>query len=432
MTQRSADPATPTPSEPDLDPPTAHDAAVPAEFVEAANELSVGVAEVLPADGLAPRLARAASERRPLRVKLGIDPSGTELTLGHAVVLRKLRQFQDLGHTAVLIVGDFTGRVGDPTGRSEVRKVQSEEQVRANAATYLDQVKRILREDRLEVRYNSEWLATMDFSEVLGYTSLMTVARLLERDDFNKRYKAGQPISLMEFMYPLMQGLDSIFIDADIELGGTDQTYNNLVGRQLQTAMKRLPQLVITVPLLRGTDGADKMGKSLGNYVAIGEAPSEQYGKIMSISDDVTPHYAELTTSWNRSELEDFARLQADDPYAAKRRVAARVVELYWGADAAAKAAEEFTNRFSKKQIDAEALAAHVVVADGDSVGLIALLVAAGLATSNGDARRTLQQGGIKLDGVKLDPSCETLEVAGLDGAVLQRGKRQAVRLALD
>lgn len=403
---------------------------IPAEILAQAEELAAGTHEILPADGLAKRLDLARREGRPLRVKLGIDPSGTELTLGHAVVLRKLRQFQDLGHTAVLIVGDFTGRVGDPTGRSEVRKVQSEDQVRANAATYLDQVKRIIRDDRLEVLYNSDWLGEMNFSEVLGYTSLMTVARLLERDDFNKRYKAGQPISLMEFMYPMMQGLDSVIINADIELGGTDQTYNNLVGRQLQQAMGKTPQLVITVPLLRGTDGADKMGKSLGNYIAIGEPAAEQYGKIMSISDDVTPHYAELTTGWNLAELKEFHALQADNPYLAKRTVAHRVVELYWGTEEADKAAEDFTNRFSKKQIDADALREFRVEADGDTIGVVALLVASGLATSNGDARRTLQQGGVKLNGAKVDAATESFVVADLDGAVLQRGKRQAVRLA--
>lgn len=404
---------------------------IPADLLAQAAELAVGTHEVLPANSLAKRLYLAQRENRPLRIKLGIDPSGTELTLGHAVVLRKLRQFQDLGHLAVLIVGDFTGRVGDPTGRSEVRKVQSEEQVRANAQTYLDQVKRILRDDRLEVRYNSEWLGEMNFSEVLGYTSLMTVARLLERDDFNKRYKAGQPISLMEFMYPLMQGLDSVYLDADIELGGTDQTYNNLVGRQLQTQMDKVPQLVITVPLLRGTDGADKMGKSLGNYIAIGEAPSEQYGKVMSISDDVTPHYAELCTSWTLDELAEFNTLQADNPYAAKRSVARRIVELYWGAEEADRAADDFTNRFSKKQIDADALPEHHIDGDDETVGLIDLLRASGLAESNGDARRTLQQGGIKLNGEKLDASTEVLVRADLNGAVLQRGKRQAVRLSI-
>lgn len=406
---------------------------IPARFVEQAADLAVGTHEILPAGSLAGRLWLAEREHRQLRVKLGIDPSGTDLTLGHAVVLRKLRQFQDLGHRAVLIVGDFTGRIGDPTGRSEVRKVQTEDQVRANAATYLDQVKRILLDDPelLEVRYNSDWLGSMDFSEVLGYTSLMTVARLLERDDFNKRYKAGQPISLMEFMYPMMQGLDSVFIDADIELGGTDQTYNNLVGRQLQQALGKTPQLVITVPLLRGTDGAEKMGKSLGNYIAISEPPSEQYGKIMSISDDVTPHYAELTTGWNRAEVAEFAKLQEENPYLAKRTVAHRVVELYWGTDAADRAAEEFTNRFSKKQIDADSLEEFRVESDSDTIGVVALVVAAGLATSNGDARRTLQQGGIKLNGTKVDPSTEHFVVAELDGAVLQRGKRHAVRLAV-
>jgi len=393
-------------------------------------ELVAGTAEVLPADGLAKRLTAARAAGRPLRVKLGIDPSGTELTLGHAVVLRKLRQFQDYGHTAVLIVGDFTGRVGDPTGRSEVRKVQSAEQVTANASTYLDQVQQILSPDNLEVRHNSEWLGEMSFSDVLGYTSMLTVARLLERDDFSKRYKAGQPISLMEFMYPLMQGLDSVFINADVELGGTDQTYNNLVGRNLQSQLDQAPQTVITLPLLRGTDGADKMGKSLNNYVAISEAPTEQYGKLLSISDPLVTHYAELCCGWSLAEIAANSALQATDPFAAKRAVAHCIVELYHGTAAANGAAEGFDKRFRQGEITETELDAFAVPDAGTgSIGIVDLLVAAELAASKSEARRLLSSGAIRLAGDKLDPAVETLTTDDIVGKVLQRGKRQAVRL---
>lgn len=401
------------------------DPAVAAEIAE----LSAGCAEVLPADGLADRLVEARRAGRPLRVKLGIDPSGTDLTLGHAVVLRKLRQFQDHGHVAVLIIGDFTGRVGDPTGRSEVRKVQSADDTTANAATYLDQVQRILRSDEglLEVRRNSEWLGTMDFSDVLGYTRLLTVARLLERDDFSKRYKSGQPISLMEFMYPLMQGLDSVFIDADVELGGTDQTYNNLVGRNLQSQLDKPAQTVMTLPLLRGTDGADKMGKSLNNYIAIADPPDDQYGKVLSISDDMVTHYAELCCGWNLAEVAENRELRDVDPFAAKRQVAHRIVALYHGHDAADGAAEKWTRRFSQREIIAEDFPEHAV-ADGP-IDIVELLVAAGLVTSKSDGRRQLAQGAIRLDGDKVGADTTFANSAEVVGKVLQRGKRNAVRL---
>lgn len=392
-------------------------------------ELSAGCAEVLPAEGLTERLTEARRAGRPLRVKLGIDPSGTDLTLGHAVVLRKLRQFQDHGHTAVLIIGDFTGRVGDPTGRSEVRKVQTADDTTANAATYLDQVKRILLPDEglLEVRRNSEWLGAMDFSDVLGFTRLLTVARLLERDDFSKRYKSGQPISLMEFMYPLMQGLDSVFIDADVELGGTDQTYNNLVGRNLQSQLDKPAQTVMTLPLLRGTDGADKMGKSLNNYIAISDPPDEQYGKVLSISDEMVTHYAELCCGWNLAEVAENRSLVDTDPFAAKRQVAHRVVNLYHGPDAADDAADRWTRRFSQREIIAEDFPEHVVATG--PVDFVDLLVSAGLVTSKSDARRQIAQGAIRLDGDKVDPDTGVAHSDDLVGRVLQRGKRNAVRL---
>src|SRR5580704_7249600 len=270
---------------------------LPTQLRDAYATLAAGAAQILPADGLAERMLAADTEKRPLRVKLGIDPSGSDLTLGHAVVLRKLRQFQDLGHTAVLVVGGFTGQVGDPSGRTATRTAQSAESVIANAQGYFDQLMQILDPDRTEVVNNADWLAPMQLAELLGYTRQVTVAQLLERDDFSRRFAANQPISLSEFFYPLLQGIDSVQIRADIELGGTDQTFNNLVGRELQRSRGQAPQTVLTVPLLVGTDGVEKMGKSLGNFIGIAESATEQFGKLMSIPDPIVAHYAQLCAS---------------------------------------------------------------------------------------------------------------------------------------
>ncbi len=271
-------------------------AELPPDLREAHEILASGAAQILPADGLAERLVAARRENRPLRVKLGIDPSGSSLTLGHAVVLRKLRQFQDLGHLAVLVVGGFTGQVGDPSGRTATRVAKSADDVVANARGYFDQVMRVLDPDRVEVVNNADWLAPMNLAGILDYTRMITVAQLLERDDFARRFAAQQPISLSEFVYPLLQGIDSVEIHADIELGGTDQTFNNLVGRELQRARGQAPQAVLTVPLLVGTDGVEKMGKSLDNFIAITEPAESQFGKLMSIPDPIVGMYARLCT----------------------------------------------------------------------------------------------------------------------------------------
>ena len=272
---------------------------------DAYEVLASGAAQILPADGLAEQLLVAKREQRPLRVKLGIDPSGSDLTLGHAVVLRKLRQFQDFGHTAVLVVGGFTGQVGDPSGRTATRAAQSVDQVVANAKGYFDQLMQILDPDRTEVVNNADWLGPMQVSEILGYTRQITVAQLLERDDFARRFAARRPITLSEFFYPLLQGIDSVEIHADIELGGTDQTFNNLVGRELQKSRGQRPQVVLTVPLLVGTDGVEKMGKSLNNYIAINDSADEQFGKLMSIPDAVVGMYARLCTTLHPREVDE-------------------------------------------------------------------------------------------------------------------------------
>jgi tyrosyl-tRNA synthetase len=403
---------------------------LPPELREAYAVLSAGAAQILPADGLAERLRTAADERRPLRVKLGIDPSGAELTLGHAVVLRKLRQFQDFGHVAVLVVGGFTGQVGDPSGRTATRAAQSAEQVVANSRGYFDQVMRILISASTEVVNNADWLAPMRVAEILDYTRLLTVAQLLERDDFARRFAGQQPISLSEFLYPLLQGIDSVEVHADIELGGTDQTFNNLVGRELQRARGQHPQAVLTMPLLVGTDGVEKMGKSLDNYISLAEPPDEQFGKLMSIPDSALGQYAQLGTALHPREV---AALAADAAAGglpanlAKRRMAREVVTLYHGADAAAAAEARFDAVFRHGELP-DNVATHPLPA-GDPVHLPALLVAAGLAVSTSAARRDLGAGAVRADGVALSADSFDLPRDQLLGRVLSVGKRRAVRL---
>ncbi|PZS35564.1 MAG: tyrosine--tRNA ligase [Pseudonocardiales bacterium] len=392
--------------------------------------LTSGTAQILPADGLAERLLAARREQRPLRVKLGIDPSGSDLTLGHAVVLRKLRQFQDFGHTAVLVVGGFTGQVGDPSGRTATRVAQSADDVIANSQGYLDQLMRILDPERAEVVNNADWLGSMQVAEMLGYTQQITVAQLLERDDFARRFAAQQPITLSEFFYPLLQGIDSVEIRADIEIGGTDQTFNNLVGRELQRSRGHAPQAVITVPLLVGTDGAEKMGKSLGNYVAISEPATEQFGKLMSVPDSVVESYARLATSLHPRAVDELAADVATGGAAAnraKRLMAREVVTLYHGAEQAAAAEERFDA--IHKRGEAPSDAPEHPLPDGDPVHLPALLVAAGLASSSSAARRDIDAGAIRIDGVPV--AAKTYDVARgeLVGTVLASGKRRMARL---
>ena len=400
------------------------------ELRAAYEVLASGTAQILPVNGLAERLLAADRERRPLRVKLGIDPSGSDLTLGHAVVLRKLRQFQDFGHTAVLVVGGFTGQVGDPSGRTATRAAQSVEQVIANAQGYFDQVMRILDRDRTEVVNNADWLGPMRVSEILDYTRQITVAQLLERDDFARRFAAKEPITLSEFFYPLLQGIDSVEIHSDIELGGTDQTFNNLVGRELQKSRGQLPQVVLTVPLLVGTDGVEKMGKSLNNYIAINDSADEQFGKLMSIPDVVVGSYARLCTTLHPREVDELEKdvVSGGKPAnAAKRRVAREVVALYHGAAAAMAAEERFDAIFRNGELPANAPIYSLPA--GDPLHLPALVVAAGLAKSSSAARRLIDDGAVRLDGVVVQPKQYDLDRAVLVDRILTIGKRRTVRL---
>jgi tyrosyl-tRNA synthetase len=400
------------------------------ETAAALEILTSGAAQVLPEGGLAEKLSSAAQAKRPLRVKLGIDPSGSDLTLGHAVVLRKLRQFQDLGHLAVLIVGDFTGMVGDPSGRSATRNLLTAEETAANAATYFDQVMRVLDPNKVEVRRNSEWLATLTMADVIREAAHVTVAQLLERDDFAKRFAAQQPISLVEFLYPLLQGYDSVAVNADVELGGTDQTYNLLVGRELQRAHGQEPQIVLTVPLLEGLDGVQKMSKSLGNYVAITEPPAEQFGKLMSIPDNLIGRYARLATSLAPADVDELERAAAaGGPSAgtAKRQVAREIVALYHGDEAAAAAEERFDRLFRERELPNDADEHRL--GPEDPVHLPALLTDARLVTSRSEARRAIDEGGVRLDGAPVEAGRYDLPRADVVGRVLQRGKRRSVRL---
>jgi tyrosyl-tRNA synthetase len=399
-------------------------------LLEAHRILASGAAQILPADGLLERLRAAGRESRALRVKLGIDPSGADLTLGHAVVLRKLRQFQDLGHTAVLVVGGFTGQVGDPSGRTATRVAQSEEQVARNAQGYFDQVMRILDPERTEVVDNSAWLSSMNLSSLLSYTQEITVARLLERDDFARRFAAHEPISLSEFFYPLLQGIDSVEIRADVELGGTDQTYNNLVGRDLQRGRGQAPQAVLTLPLLVGLDGVEKMGKSLGNYVALGEPADQQFGKLMSIPDSAIATYAALCTDLHPDEVQLAATAAAAggaDANLAKRAVARAIVALYHGHDAAAAAEESFDALFRRRELPTDL--PGIALPPGDSIHLPALIVEAGLAPTASAARRHIDAGAVRVDGEPLAPRSYDIARGDLAGRVLSLGRRRHVRI---
>ena len=384
---------------------------------EQLEKLKRGTAEIISETDLLERL----KEGRPLRIKLGLDPTAPHIHLGFAVVLRKLRQFQDLGHQVVLLIGDFTARVGDPTGRSETRKVLTPEQIAENAATYKEQFAKILDSEKTEVRFNSEWLMKMNFADVVGLASQTTVARIMERDDFEKRFKGGVPIGLHELLYPLMQGYDSVALEADVEMGGTDQKFNNLMGRSLQKDYHQTPQVVLLMPILEGTDGVQKMSKSLGNYIGITESPTEMFGKVMSIPDELMLRWFELCTEVEMTEAE--RRVKEEHPRDCKRSLAREIVEIYHGAEAAKGADEEFLRVFSDKGLPDEM--PQVTVTDDllmeGKVLPVKLLTLAQLASSNKDAKRKVLQGAVSLDGTKV-AGFDAVAVAS--GMVLKVGRR--------
>jgi tyrosyl-tRNA synthetase len=389
------------------------------------DRLLYGIDTVVPEAEFRERIA----EGTPLRVKLGMDPTAPKVTLGWAVVLRKLRHFQEEGHKAVLIVGDFTAQVGDPSGKSETRKRLTEEEVRGYAATVLDGFRRVLiwDDDVLEVRYNSEWLSKLNMVDVLEVTSKMTLAQMLERDDFSKRFDANQPISMMEFMYPLLQGMDSVAVDADIELGGSDQLWNNLVGRELMGRYGKRPQMVMTVPLLVGTDGAHKMSQSLGNYIGVDDDPGEMFGKVMSIPDEAMPQYFELATELDPAQIESILaglRNGTAHPGEMKRLLGRDIVELYHGVDAAIDAEAAFDRIFREKENPDEV--AEYPLPEGDPIWLPGVLKETGLVKSSSEGKRLVAQGAIKIDGEAV--AGEELSRSDLVGQIVQVGKRRFAR----
>lgn len=372
------------------------------------------------------------AEERPLRVKLGVDPTAPSVTLGWAVPLRKLRQFQDAGHVAVLIIGDFTARVGDPSGKSQTRPQLTKEEVRDNAQACVAQLLDILSEENLEVRYNSEWLEGMDLTGVLELAAGYTVAQMLERDDFAKRYEAQQPISMIELLYPLLQGYDSLAVDADVELGGTDQLFNLLVARSVQRTRGQRPQIALTMPLLVGLDGAHKMSQSLGNYVGVRDTPADMFGKLMSIPDHLVAQYAALGAWWDEEAVTQLAAaVEAGGPEAgrAKRSVARAIVALYHGGDAAEAAEQAFDRAFRERRLPEEISNAAIPgeAVTGSNVYLPAVLAGLGLASSRSEARRLLAHGGVRVDGQLVTD--EEIARADVEGRVLQVGKRRFVRL---
>lgn len=386
--------------------------------------LTDGVDTVLPEDELLERLRLG----RPLRAKLGVDPTAPDVTLGWAVVFERLRRFQECGHTAVLIIGDFTAQVGDPSGKSETRRRIDAAEVGDYVSGVVETIKELLLPDPLEVRRNSEWLGKMDMHAVLDLTSQFTVSRIMDREDFTNRWEAHEPISMIEFMYPLLQGMDSVAVESDIELGGSDQLFNNLVGRDLQVRKGQVGQMVMTVPLLVGTDGVKKMSQSLGNYISVKDEPAEMFGKTMSIPDELMGQWFSLAAYRPAAEVSrivDELRSGERHPGETKRELARSVVARYWGDSAAAPAEAAFDRLFKEHSVPDEM--PEYSIGGDDPIWLPGLLQGADLVSSNSEGRRMLKQGAVRLDGERVEK--ESIDRSELPGAVLQVGKRRFVRL---
>jgi len=373
-----------------------------------------GVAEIIQKSELETKLARAVKEHRPLRIKAGFDPTAPDLHLGHTVLLHKMKHFQDLGHEVIFLIGDFTGMIGDPSGVSETRVALTKGKVQENAKTYERQVFKILDPQKTKVQFNSRWMSSMKAEELIELSAHYNVARMLEREDFHKRYHEQKPISIHEFLYPLIQGYDSVALKADVELGGTDQKFNLLVGRDLQRAYGQEPQVVITMPLLEGTDGVKKMSKSIGNYIALEDSPNDMFGKVMSISDALMMRYYELLST------EELDSVKAQHPMEAKQRLASTIVTLYHGEHAAAEAQAEFSQRFREREFpdqpDAHIRLTSIDVTDAKqpAINLLELIVRTKLVPSKSEARRLIAQGGIEVNEQKQsDPNATLLLGAG-------------------
>jgi tyrosyl-tRNA synthetase len=390
-----------------------------------------GAVEILLEKELREKLEKAQKSGIPLKIKAGFDPTAPDLHLGHTVLIQKLRQFQNLGHEIYFLIGDFTGMIGDPTGKSETRKALTREDVLKNAETYKEQVFKILDPDKTKVVFNSEWLSKMMASDLIALASNYTVARMLEREDFSNRFANQLPVSIHEFLYPLIQGYDSVALKADVELGGTDQKFNLLVGRELQRVWGLDPQIVLTMPLLEGLDGVNKMSKSLGNYVGINEPADEIFGKIMSISDELMLRYYELLSDLSISELEKLKKGIKDGsahPMEVKKQLGREIVARYHGSVAATNAEENFVKRFRDNQIPEEMEVVALIAGDGKAL-LCKVLAETGLVKSNSEGRRAIQQGGVKVNNIKV--SDENLEIACGSEYVLQVGKRRFVKVKL-
>lgn len=393
-------------------------------------EIRRGADEIIPENDLKSRLEASKKKNRPLRVKAGFDPTAPDLHLGHTVLLNKLRAFQELGHEVIFLIGDFTGMIGDPTGKNATRPPLTQEQVAENARTYESQIYKVLDSEKTRVEFNSSWLGDMSAADLISLAGKHTVARMLERDDFSKRYKGEQPIAIHEFLYPLIQGYDSVALEADVELGGTDQKFNLLVGRQLQQAFEQPPQIVLTMPLLEGLDGVQKMSKSLNNYIGINEPPNEMFGKVMSISDDLMWRWFNLLSFKSIEEIETY-KVQVKNgtnPRDIKFLLAGEIVERFHDAEAARSAQEAFISQFQKGAVPDD-VPEHTLTVGADGIGLPVLIKELGLTSSTSEAMRMLKQGAVKLDGERIDDKSRVFEAG--NEYLLQVGKRRFARVCL-
>ncbi len=387
--------------------------------------LTKGAVDVIRQEDLQKKLEKSAKTGKPLIIKYGADPTAPDIHLGHTVVIRKLKAFQELGHKIVFLIGDFTGMIGDPSGKSATRPMLTAEEIAANAETYKTQIFKILDKDKTEIRFNSEWFNKFGAADFIRLASHTTVAQILERDDFSNRMNEEKPIALHELLYPLVQGYDSVALDADVELGGTDQTFNLLMGRSLQKEYEQEPQIIITTPLLEGTDGVDKMSKSLGNYIGIDEQPNEMFGKIMSISDELMWKYYELLTDFPPNEIEAM-KTSGENPRDLKVKLAKQIIEDFHSAEDATAAEQSFISQFRKGNLPDEIEEMSV---EAKSWNLPELLVEIKLASSKKEAKRLIEQGGVRLDEEKITDTNMQIETIGDDSLLIQVGKRKFLRV---
>lgn len=393
-----------------------------------------GCAEIISEQELIQKIDKSEKTEQPLKIKLGLDPTAPDIHLGHTVVLRKLKHFQDLGHQVIIIIGDFTGMIGDPTGKSETRKQLNRQEVIENAKTYEKQIFKILDKQKTIIRFNSEWLQPLDFADIIKLSSKYTVARMLEREDFKKRYTENLPISIHEFFYPLMQGYDSIALEADVELGGTDQKFNILMGRTLQKEYGQDSQIAIFMPILEGTDGEKKMSKSIGNYIGINENPDEIYGKTMSIPDELIIRYFELVTDMHPDEIQKMKRQMAIgdvNPRDLKMKLAREIVTLYHDKESAQKAQHNFISVFSKRDMpeDIDEVLISRAELNNNKIRMPKLIAAIGFAPSTSEARRLIEQGAVHINNKMIDTIDNDIEVK--DGDIIQVGKRKFGKLRI-